>query len=249
MYKHLDLFSGIAGFSLGLEATGQFETVAFCEQNEFCQKLLKHHYPEVPIYDDVRTLTAERLERDGIEVTSMSGGFPCQDISTAGPKTGLEQSTRSALWVEYARLIGELRPDIVFVENVSNAIANDSGAWLGAILGDLASLGYDAEWHCVPASAVGAPHKRDRLFIIANPSELGQSQQRQHISALSESPAPFREADHLVVSFQGGALPYVCGRHDGTTSPLDVDRLTAIGNSVVPWLVTVLATKFLGLDK
>ncbi len=160
----LDLFSGIGGFSLGLERTGGFETVAFCEIEPFPRKVLAKHWPDVPIYDDVRTLTAERLAADGIGVDVICGGFPCQDISLAGKGAGIE-GERSGLWSEYARLIGELRPCYVIVENVAALLSRG----LGRVLGDLAAIGFDAEWHCIPASAVGAPHRRDRLWIVAYP--------------------------------------------------------------------------------
>lgn len=162
-FNLLDLFSGIGGFSLGLERSGAFKTVAFCEIEPYCQKVLAKHWPQVPIYDDVRTITAERLTADGITVDAICGGFPCQDISTAGKKAGLD-GERSSLWFEYARIIGELRPRYVIVENVS-ALLNGG---FDRVLGSLAALGYDAEWHCIPASAIGAPHRRDRLWIVAN---------------------------------------------------------------------------------
>jgi DNA (cytosine-5)-methyltransferase 1 len=162
----LDLFSGIGGFSLGLERAG-FETAAFCEVLPKPRHLLAHHWPTVPIYDDVRTLTAERLAADGIAVDAICGGFPCQDISLAGKGAGIE-GERSGLWREYARLVGELRPCLVFVENVSALL----GRGLGAVLADLAALGYHAWWDCIPASAVGAPHRRDRLWLVAYPGGL-----------------------------------------------------------------------------
>jgi len=164
MFKLLDLFSGIGGFSLGLERSGAFKTVAFCEIDTFPRKVLAKHWPNVPIYGDIRELTAERLAADGIAVDAICGGFPCQDISHAGKRAGIE-GERSGLWFEYARLIGELRPRYVFVENVS-ALLNRG---IDRVLGDLAALGYDAEWHCIPASAVGAPHRRDRIWIVAYP--------------------------------------------------------------------------------
>ena len=162
-FNLLDLFSGIGGFSLGLERSGAFKTVAFCEIEPYCQKVLAKHWPQVPIYDDVRTITAERLAADGITVDAICGGFPCQDISVAGKGAGLE-GERSGLWFEYARIIGELRPRYVIVENVAALL----GRGLDQVLGTLASLGYDAEWHCIPASAIGAPHRRDRMWIVAN---------------------------------------------------------------------------------
>jgi len=158
----LDLFSGIGGFSLGLERTGGFETVAFCEIEAFPRKVLAKHWPNVPCYDDVRTLTGARLTADGIGVDVICGGFPCQDISFAGLGAGLT-GERSGLFYEIARLIGELGPSFIILENVGAMLSRG----LDAVLGTLASLGYDAEWHCIPASAVGAHHRRDRVWILA----------------------------------------------------------------------------------
>jgi len=165
----LDLFSGIGGFSLGLERTGGFRTIAFCEIDAFCRRVLAKHWPEVPCYDDVRELTATTLAADGlVRPDVICGGFPCQDISHAGKGAGID-GERSGLWREYARLVGELRPDYVIVENVSALRSRG----LDRVLGDLAALGYDAEWHCIPASAVGAPHRRDRIWIVAYANAAG----------------------------------------------------------------------------
>jgi len=170
----LDLFSGIGGFSLGLERakndghyTG-FETVAFCEIEAFPRKVLAKHWPNVPCYDDVRTLTAERLAADGIAVDVICGGFPCQDISFAGLGAGLA-GERSGLFYEVARLVSELGPRYVLLENVGALLHRG----MDAVLGTLAEIGYDAEWHCIPASAIGAPHRRDRVWIIAHPARNG----------------------------------------------------------------------------
>jgi DNA (cytosine-5)-methyltransferase 1 len=175
----LDLFSGIGGFSLGLERTGGFETVAFCEIEEFPRKVLRKHWPEVPIYEDVRTLTADVLERDGIAVDVITGGFPCQDISTAGKQAGIGEGTRSGLWSEIVRLTRELSPRYVIVENVANLLSGPSekrGGWFGRVLGDLAECGYDAEWENIPASALGAPHRRERVWIVAYANSSRQQQ-------------------------------------------------------------------------
>lgn len=185
----LDLFSGIGGFSLGLERTGGFETVAFCEIDPFCRRVLAKHWPDVPCYEDVRTLTAATLRRDGIAVDVICGGFPCQDISRAGKRVGIS-GARSGLWSEYARLIGDLRPSFVIVENVSDLLS----IGLGVVLGDLADLGYDASWECVTASAVGAPHRRDRIWIVAHPyrdrrDDESQGQERHDGDALAATVA------------------------------------------------------------
>jgi len=181
MLKVLDLFSGIGGFSLGLERTGGFETVAFCEIETYPRSVLAKHWPGVPIYDDIRKLTGDTLERDGITVDVICGGFPCQDLSFAGKRAGLE-GERSGLWGEYARLIGELRPRYVIVENVPGLLS----LGMGTVLGDLAALGYDAVWDCIPAAAVGAPHRRDRVWIIAH---ARSEQCKSHSNAERRAPA------------------------------------------------------------
>jgi DNA (cytosine-5)-methyltransferase 1 len=165
--RTLSLFSGIGGIELGLEATGGFETVAFCEMDKHCQKVLLKHWPTIPIYNDVTQLSS--LQLSNIDV--ICGGFPCQDISVGGRQKGIKKGTRSGLWKEYARLINELRPKYAIIENVGALRKNG----LGIVLNDLAGLGYDAEWATITADSAGYPHQRERLFIIAYPSG-----QRQH---------------------------------------------------------------------
>jgi DNA-cytosine methyltransferase len=175
----LDLFSGIGGFSLGLERSGGFKTVAFCEIDPFCRKVLNKHWPSVPQYHDIRELTADRLAADGIGVDAICGGFPCQDISDAGARAGINGES-SGLWSEFARLIGELRPKYAIVENVSALLARG----LDKVLGDLAEIGYGSEFHSIPAAAVGAPHRRDRVWIVAYPT-VGGNHNRTGASAKS----------------------------------------------------------------
>lgn len=175
--KVLDLFSGIGGFSLGLERTGGFETVAFCEIEPFPRKVLAKHWPKVPCYEDVTKLTGQQLAADGIAVDVITGGFPCQDISVAGKQAGIGEGTRSGLWSECLRLVSELRPRYAIFENVSNLLSGPSGqpgAWFSRILADLAGVGYNAEWENIPARAVGAPHNRQRVWIIAYTEQTGR---------------------------------------------------------------------------
>ncbi len=167
MLNVLDIFSGIGGFSIGLEAVGM-KTVVFCEINPFCQKILKKHWPSVPIFSDITTIHKEDLKAlPRIDV--IAGGFPCQDISVAGKRKGIT-AKRSGLWQEYKRLINEIRPKYAIIENVANLRSQG----LIAVLQDLWEIGYDAEWHCIPASAFGAPHRRDRIWIIAHPACIGK---------------------------------------------------------------------------
>lgn len=239
--KVLDLFSGIGGFSLGLERSGGFETVAFCEIDPFCRRVLAKHWPDVPIYEDVCELTAEQLAADGIAVDAICGGFPCQDLSRAGSKTGIG-GVRSGLWDEYARLIGELQPQAVIVENVAGLL--DGG--LGVVLGDLAALGYDADWGCVRASDVGAPHSRDRVWLVAHPASFGQSEPR-HIwaHARNRTTGGSWQTTNAVDALRRGAVPALCREHDGVSRRLDQSRLTALGNAVVPQIPELIGRAIL----
>jgi len=160
------LFSGIGGLDLGLEWAG-FETAWFCEIEPFPQQVLEKHWPGVPIYNDVREITAGNVR----PVDVIAGGFPCQDISWAGRGRGIDydlseqEGTRSGLWWEMWRVIRDLRPRYVIAENVP-ALTHRG---LDIVLGSLAQIGYDAEWQTVSAAGVGAPHIRERVFIVAYP--------------------------------------------------------------------------------
>jgi DNA (cytosine-5)-methyltransferase 1 len=214
--KVLDLFSGIGGFSLGLERTNGFETVAFCEIEPFPRAILAKHWPGVPCYDDVRTLTASRLAAGGIVPDVICGGFPCQDISAAGLRIGI-QGARSGLWSQYSRLIGELRPRWVIVENVADLLVRG----MGVVLGDLAAIGYDAEWHCISASAIGADHIRDRVWIIAHSNGAGdftfvERWRKSRTPEVGKNAAAHDADDHGARSQGGGVVQKdrrKCGRH------------------------------------
>jgi len=250
----LDLFSGIGGFSLGLEATGGFETAAFCEIDDYADQVLEKHWPGVMSYEDIAMITNERLEQDGIgQIDVICGGFPCQDISTAGKGAGLS-GERSGLWFEYARIIREVGPAFVIIENVSQL--RNKG--LVTVLQNLSEIGYDAEWHCIPASYVGRRHLRDRIWLVAYPM-------RERV-AVGRPVRPTQEYDrqrhhlggggHRVSRGQscpqaGGVEDVPCGRLTLQRSapwvsevsgmgrvahgvPKRVDRLRCLGNAVVP---------------
>jgi DNA (cytosine-5)-methyltransferase 1 len=154
------LFSGCGGFELGLERAG-FETAWFVENEPHAQAVLKKNWPTTPIYGDITELDFTAVP----PIDILTGGFPCQDISNAGKRAGITGS-RSGLWKYYLQAIRVLQPRLVLAENVSALI--DRG--LDVVLADLAEIGYDAEWHCFPASSVGAPHRRDRIIIMAYPN-------------------------------------------------------------------------------
>ena len=151
-----ELFAGIGGFSLGLERAGM-ECKWQVEIDPYATAVLKKHWPEVPKHEDVRTFPPQG--EWGVDL--ICGGFPCQDISVAGKGAGLA-GARSGLWHEFARIIRTVRPRWVVIENVPALTARG----LVTVLGDLAEIGFDAEWHCIPASAVGAPHRRERIWIV-----------------------------------------------------------------------------------
>ena len=136
-----DIFSEIGGFSLGLEKAGM-QTVAFCEKDSFCQKILKTHWRDIPIFPDISKLTKDDFKTLK-QIDIIAGGFPCQDISCAGKQVGINGS-RSGLWKEFKRLINELKPRYAIIENVANIRSKG----LVAVLQDLREIGYDAEWHC-----------------------------------------------------------------------------------------------------
>ncbi len=168
--KVLDLFSGIGGFSLGLERTGGFETVAFCEIEEFPRKVLKKHWPEVPCYEDVTKLTGEQVG----PVDVICGGYPCQGESFAGKRGGKEDDRW--LWPEFSRLVAELRPTWVVGENVFGHISMG----LDDVLSDLEGQGYACRTFVIPACAVDAQHRRDRCWTVAHSnSRDGKSSEGQ----------------------------------------------------------------------
>ncbi len=238
----LDLFSGIGGFSLGLERTGGFETVAFCEINPFCRRVLERHWPWVRQYCDVEALTAAQLATDNIQVDVISGGFPCQDVSSAGRRAGIEGS-RTGLWKHVVRLAGELRPRLILLENVTGLLDGERGAWFGRVLGDLAAVGYDAEWHCIPASAIGGLHERDRVWITAYPN--ADSLRLQGVWGAAAGTWPEEQFTRLVQVALRDAVPTRSGGgvHDGVSDR--AHRLHALGNAVVPQIPELIGRAIL----
>jgi DNA (cytosine-5)-methyltransferase 1 len=239
----LDLFSGIGGFSFGLERSGNFKTVAFCEIEPFCRSVLRKHWPEVPIYEDVKELSADRLASDGIAIDAICGGFPCQDISSAGKGAGLK-GERSGLWVQFHRLIKETRPKVAIIENVSTLRSRG----LDQVLRSLAQVGYDAEWHCIPASAVGAPHRRDRIWILAYPNDRRCSLWRDGEFSNTNTAAGLgdhigRGTEEFITRQWGQGEPRPYGVADGVSNR--VDRLRALGNAVVPQITEMIGNKIL----
>jgi DNA (cytosine-5)-methyltransferase 1 len=210
--RYGSLFSGIGGMDLGLDRAGM-ECRWQVEIDPFCRKVLAKHWPNVARFEDVRNVGKHNLE----PVDLIAGGFPCQDISQVGRRREGINGYRSSLWFEFYRIICELRPRFMLVENVSDLLVRG----MGAVLGCLASIGYDAEWQVLPASAFGLPHKRNRVFIIAYPS--GST------SGIRWEP---RLPEITKVNWQG--FLHTNGKRKPDGFPNRVDRLRGLGNAVVP---------------
>ena len=253
------LFAGIGGFDLGLERAGMVCNWQV-EIDDYATRVLEKHWPAVRRWNDVRTFPPE----GDWNVDVICGGFPCQDISAAGRKDGLA-GARSGLWYEYARIISELRPRYVIVENVAALLARG----MDDVLGTLASLGYDAEWHVIPASAVGAPHRRERVWIVAYPDRerrdempvgepvaCGQSCTSAYVSQQARGTHVAdaddeSESDVPLNAVQGRSVPEPAGGYEWWVTepdvgrvahgvPARVDRLRCLGNAVVPQVVEVI---------
>lgn len=228
----LDLFSGIGGFSLGLERTGGFETVAFCEIEEFPRKVLAKHWPGVPCYDDVTT--ADFTDIGPVDV--VTAGFPCQDISLAGKGAGLTGERSGLFWhvLRTVRMVGQ--PKLV-LENVA-ALLNRG---MGTVLGALAQIGYDAEWHCIPARSVGAPHGRDRLWIVANAKRDEQPREKPCVGPFGR----MGRVEQSVAWDRGweNTLSALRGMDDGLSR--SVDRTDTMRNAVVPQIPELIGRAIL----
>ena len=234
--KHLDLFSGIGGFALAARRVG-WMTTAFCEIDSFCQKVLAKHWPGVPIYDDVRKLDGRTIGVVG-SADILTAGFPCQDLSNAGRRAGID-GDRSGLWSHVPRILSELQPRVAVLENVTALLSGDFGKWFQRVLGDLAEVGYDCEWHCIPASVVGAHHQRDRVWIVAHSQRSGL-QGRQIVTAERLSESRKKQLAGFLQPGVGRSLPGSgdCGNVDGI--PDRAHRNKAIGNAIVPQVAEVI---------
>ncbi|NEO85479.1 MAG: DNA (cytosine-5-)-methyltransferase [Spirulina sp. SIO3F2] len=160
--RHLDLFSGIGGFTLAAQMVGGIETLQFVENDPRRHADLKANFPGIPVHDDIRTFNIQPGQYDLV-----TAGFPCQGISNANPKARGLKDKRSGLFYQIIRLVRQGRPRYLILENSPNLLAINNGRDMGTVLWELAALGFDAEWSIVSACSVGAPHTRERLFVVA----------------------------------------------------------------------------------
>jgi DNA (cytosine-5)-methyltransferase 1 len=220
----LSLFAGIGGLDLGLERASM-RCIGQVEIDPFCRKVLAKHWPDVPRHDDVRTFTKDTFnERPDV----ICGGFPCQDISV-GSKTGTGlDGERSGLWMEFFRLIRELRPRFAIVEN--SAAITFRG--FGELLSDLASIGFDAEWRVFAAYEFGAPHERERMYVVAYANEVDG---RTRLGFKQDwTPQIFRSRPETRLPIWLQATGRFIGMDDGLSARAYEHRVGALGNAVVP---------------
>lgn len=235
--KFGSLFSGIGGMDLGLERAGM-ECAWQVEIDPFCRKVLTKHWPNVPKYNDVREAGKHNLE----PVDLIAGGFPCQDISFAGNGAGIT-GARSGLWSEFHRIICELRPRLVLVENVAALLLRG----MGTVLSDLSASGYDAEWSTVSACSMGAAHMRRRLFILAYPHSVNG---RPRVWDTDARPFwPLQEVPGFESTRTGWRMRLanpseLYGGADGISFGLERNR--GIGNAVVPQVAEWIGRQILG---
>jgi DNA (cytosine-5)-methyltransferase 1 len=255
------LFAGIGGFDLGFEQAG-FQCKWQVEIDDYATRVLKRHWPDVHRERDIRQCGRHNLER----VDCIIGGFPCVDISYAGKGAGLD-GARSGLFFEAIRLVRELQPRAVVLENVAALLTRG----LDRVLGTLAEVGYDAEWHCIPAAAVGAPHIRDRVFIIGTTRAMGNTNSTRRgtrttkrcKSKETRKPVLAKGSSDLANTNDPGRIEQrrpkparteqfaaKCGGWWATEPdvgrvahgvPKRVDRLRCLGNAIVPQVAEVVA--------
>lgn len=188
------LFSGIGGFELGLERTNGFKTEWQCEIDPFCLKVLAKHWPDVKRFTDIKEMG---IEEEIPYVDVICGGFPCQPVSCAGKRKG--DGDERWLWPEFYRIVCQVKPQWVLVENVPGLLSANSGRLFAGILRDLVSSGYDAEWNIVSAASVGAPHLRKRVFIVAyTSSERRQQDPRSAFANENENERRETQENNLV---------------------------------------------------
>ena len=237
---HGSLFAGIGGFDLGFFWAG-IETLWDVEIDPYCQKVLQKNFPNTEIFSDAKKVGKHNLT----PVDIISGGFPCQDISVAGKQEGID-GKRSGLWSEFHRIIGELRPRYVVIENVANLVS----LGLDRVLCDLAEIGYDAEWQIISANDVGAPHLRKRIWIIAYPTSIGwdifehqesPSFQGERLQNIIQQGYRWerKNVGHSPKSVGWTIEPAIRGSDDAIS--LGMDRLKGLGNAVVPQIPYIIA--------
>ncbi|WP_254513856.1 DNA cytosine methyltransferase [Anatilimnocola floriformis] len=244
--NYLDLFSGIGGFALAAEWAGITCDNHFnSDIDAYCNSVYQHHYPSSQCLGDITSIDGNQLKEQYGSEWIITGGFPCQDVSSAGKRAGID-GARSGLWTHYARLISELRPTVCIIENVRGLFNRG----FGRVLNDLADCGYDAEWRTLRACDYGLAHNRQRVWIVAYPTGFrcsADAEQPQAVGNMGERTQPHGTADWLGVwvarqrASTERALrgqPLVSLRPDGVSDRVafkcELARVKALGNSICP---------------
>jgi DNA (cytosine-5)-methyltransferase 1 len=252
--KVLDLCSGIGGFTLGHKICGGFQTVAFCEINQYCQQILNLRFPQIPIIPNIHDITTESLARIGVtEVDGIIAGLPCPPFSVAGKR--LASQDERNLFGEFFRILGEVRPHWAIVENVPGLLTAEGSGFFRAVLWQFTSFGFDVEWGIVSASQVGAVHKRERIWLIATNSQSPRwgtswnqyTQERTNLASVGGGNAGnSQKSSQSDNSVEYGARAIAqrtsCGGDDGFPARLDGCLLPHTG--LTDWLTAATIPSF-----
>jgi len=274
--RTLDLFSGIGGFSLGLESTGFFETIGFVEKDKFCQKVLKKHWSNINIEEDIRNVKGEKYQADVV-----TGGFPCQPFSVAGKRKSTADDRY--LWDEMLRVIRETKPRWVIGENVEGIVNINEGMVLRQVLNDLENEGFKSQCIIIPASGIGAWHQRKRIWILAysnsngsyrsqgNATKQSSNEQKDRLSFGDDKDVPntntrlsIREKEEIQTGRNAFDSIYKSGERqwwetesklrgipDGLSTKLHEDRsnrIRALGNSIVPQIARQIGLSIMEVE-
>ena len=238
--RYLSLFSGIGGFELGMYWAGiRCEEHYFSEIDEYAINVYRQRFPEAIALGDVRNIEYGKLPKGEWLVT---GGFPCQPHSCYGNRKGA--ADKRDLWPECARMLGELRPAVAVFENVPGLFVSNRGAFFNRVLSDNSESGYAAEWQVISAKDVGAPHRRERVWIVAysagerrgilQADNLAHYRKSSKEKCIDWQYVQFKVTGAYSLQLQKGDVGFVCRMDDGLPTELDKHRLFCLGNSIVP---------------
>ena len=244
--NHLDLFSGIGGFALAASWVWgkDHKIVSFCETNKYCTKILNKHWPQTPVFPDIKRFSHESIKF--VQIDLLTGGFPCQPASHVGNRKGTEDDRW--LWPEMLRLVREIKPKWIIAENVRGLCSLEQGMVFKSVLSDLEDIGYEVQPFIIPAASIGAFHKRERLWIVAHSNSEGLCRGKATKDSPKSRQKRFEQPERLLeccsrVAISAGKF----GRKSDGVSRR-VDRLRALGNAIVPQCVMPIMEAIKSVD-